>query len=600
MCGIIGYIGEKEVLPILIEGLKKLEYRGYDSAGISIISENKTKLIKAKGRIFELEEKLKNLSLHGCVGLGHTRWATHGEPNEINSHPHKDCSKKISIVHNGIIENYQSLKKLLIDEGHIILSETDSEILAHLIEKFYEGNLEEAVRKTIKIIEGAYGLCVIHEDCPDEIICARKSSPLVLGIGEGEMFVASDIPAIIKHTNKIIYLNDNEIVKLKKDSYSIKKINGEKMDPKIHDIKWTLEEIEKGNFKHFMLKEIFEQPKVLLNTLRGRIKDSKMLISLKFDFGKINKIVLIACGTSWHSALIGKYLIESITKIPVEVDYASEYRYRKPIINPDDLVVAISQSGETADTLAAIKLAKQKGAKTMGIVNVVGSSITREVDSGMYLHVGPEIGVASTKAFTSQVLALILFALYIKYKKQEILENSFVEEINTLFPKIEEVLENAEKIKKIALDYGDAKNFLYFGRGINFPVALEGALKLKEISYIHAEGYPAAEMKHGPIALIDENMPVVFIATNSHLDDKILSNLEEIRARKGKIIGLVSKGNSNLDYFFDRKIEVPIISEELSPIINVVALQLLAYYIADSKGLNIDKPRNLAKSVTVE
>ena len=600
MCGIIGYIGEKEALPILIDGLKKLEYRGYDSAGVSVISDGKIKTIKTKGRINELSEKLKHFRLNGKTGIAHTRWATHGEPNEINSHPHTDCSEKISIVHNGIIDNYSSLKEILRREGHNFKSETDSEVIAHLVEKFYNGNLEEAVLSAVKIIDGAYGLCVIHENHPDEIICIRKSSPLILGVGQDEMFVASDLTAVISHTNKIIYLNDNELVKLTKNNYKIKKLNGDSVDPKIHEIKWSIEEIEKGKFKHFMLKEIFEQPSVLLNTIRGRIGKGKVNLSINVDLNKIKKIILIACGTSWHSALIGKYLIEEISQIPVEVDYASEYRYRNPLINKTDLVVAISQSGETADTLAALRLAKEKGAKTISIVNVVGSSLSREVDSGIYLHVGPEVGVASTKAFTSQVLALILFSLYLRYKKGVPIDEKFLEEIKNISTAIKNVLDNSEKIKEIALKYKDSKNFLYFGRGINFPVALEGALKLKEISYIQAEGYPAAEMKHGPIALIDDEMPIVFIATKSHLSDKILSNIQEVKARRGRIIGILSEGDKSFDKFFNEKIEVPEVDEKLSPIVNSVVLQLLAYYIADAKGLSVDKPRNLAKSVTVE
>ena len=599
MCGIIGYIGKKEQIPLLINGLKKLEYRGYDSAGICVIDQHKLKTVKKKGRISELEnhEDLKNLS--GNIGIAHTRWATHGEPSELNSHPHLDCKNQIAIVHNGIIENYSSLKKLLINEGHFIKSDTDSEIIAHLIEKFYEEDLEKAVVKALNLIEGTFGLAIISAN-EDKIIAAKKGSPLIIGIGDGEMFVASDISAILEHTNKIIYLKDGEIALITKNSCSVKKLNGEFVDKKIHEIQWTIDQIEKGHFKHFMLKEIFEQPEVIENAIRGRIKENKIKLTLNIDFEKIQKIFLTACGTSWHSALIGKHLIEKIAKIPVEVDYASEFRYRDPLINENDLVIVISQSGETADTFAAIKEAKTKKAKTLGIVNVVGSTISREVDSGIYLHAGPEIGVASTKAFTSQIATLTLLALYIRQEKGLELDQRILEELKKIPEKINQVLENSNKIKEIAKKFENSNNFLYFGRGINFPVALEGALKLKEISYIHAEGYPAAEMKHGPIALIDKQMPVVFLATKSELSQKILSNIEEVKARGGRIIGIVNKDNFEISKFVDYLIEVPETIEELSPIINTIALQLLAYYIADLKKLDVDKPRNLAKSVTVE
>ena len=599
MCGIIGYVGEKPLGKVLLNGLRRLEYRGYDSAGIAYLEDNKLKVKKDSGRVDEVNSKLKLENIEGVLGVGHTRWSTHGEPNEINSHPHLDCNNSIAIAHNGIIENYYSLKNLLISEGHKIKSETDSEIIAHLIEKFYQGNLEEAVIKTLKLVEGAYGLAVISKDS-NEIIAARKGSPLVLGIGDNEMFIASDVPAILEHTNKIIYLKDNEIARIKKDNYQIKHLNGEFIDPKIHEIKWTIKNLEKGNFKHFMLKEIFEQPEVMKNTLRGRIKQGKIKLTLSSNFNLINRIILTACGTSWHSALIGKYLIEKIAQIQVDVDYASEFRYRNPLISEKDLVVAISQSGETADTLAALKEAKNKNAKTLGIVNVVGSTITREVDSGIYLHAGPETGVASTKAFTSQVVTLILLALHIRQEKGLPLDNLLLSELENLSEKIQQVLDSADKIKEIAEQFKDSKNFLYFGRGINFPVALEGALKLKEISYIHAEGYPAAEMKHGPIALIDKEMPVVFLATKSELSQKILSNIEEVRARGGRIIVITNKDNLEVKKFADYLIEVPETLEELSPVVNAVALQLLAYYIADLKDLDVDKPRNLAKSVTVE
>ena len=599
MCGIIGYIGEKPLGKVLLNGLRRLEYRGYDSVGIAYLKDNELKVKKDSGKVDEVNSKLKLENIKGLLGIGHTRWSTHGAPNEINSHPHSDCKNSISIVHNGIIENYSSLKNLLISEGHIIKSETDSEIIAHLIEKFYSGDLEQAVSKTLKLVEGTFGLAVISKN-HSEIIVARKGSPLIIGVGEGEMFVASDVPAALEHTNKIIYLKDNEIAKIQKDSYEIKNLNGGIVDSKVHEIKWTIENLEKGNFKHFMLKEIFEQPEVIKNTLRGRIKDGKIKLTLKTNFDLIKRIVLIACGTSWHSALIGKYIIEKIAHIPVEVDYASEFRYRDPLISEKDLIVVISQSGETADTLAALKEAKEKSAKTLGIVNVVGSTITREVESGIYLHAGPETGVASTKAFTSQVVALILLALHIRQEKKLELDKEMLEELEKLPEKINEILKNTDKIKEIARNFENAKNFLYFGRGINFPVALEGALKLKEISYIHAEGYPAAEMKHGPIALIDDQMPVVFLATKSKLSQKTLSNLEEVKARGGRVIGIINKDNLEIKKFLDYVLEVPETIEEFSPIINTISLQLLAYYIADLKGLDVDKPRNLAKSVTVE
>ncbi|MDP2628456.1 MAG: glutamine--fructose-6-phosphate transaminase (isomerizing) [Nanoarchaeota archaeon] len=598
MCGIIGYIGDKKIIPLLINGLKKLEYRGYDSAGICVRENQELRTIKSKGRISELESKKELNSLNPDLGIAHTRWATHGIPDEKNAHPHTDCKNQLAIVHNGIIENYSSLKKLLEKEGHEIKSETDSEIIAHLIEKFYKDDLEEALIKALKLTEGAYGLALISKN-EKKILAARKGSPLVIGVGEKEMFLASDVPAILEHTKKVIYLHDNEIATLTKEGYQVKHMNGEYVNKEIHEIKYSVENLEKGNFKHFMLKEIFEQPQAIGNTLRGRIKN-QLKLTLNLDLSSIKRIILTACGTSWHSALIGKHLIEKFTRIPAEVDYASEFRYRNPILTEDDLVVVISQSGETADTLAALREASARNAKTIGIVNVVGSTITREVNSGIYLHAGPETGVASTKAFTSQVLALLLLALYIRQEKGLALDKEILEEINLLPEKIQKTLEISDYVRTIAEKFKDSKNFLYFGRGINFPVALEGALKLKEISYIHAEGYPAAEMKHGPIALVDENMPCVFLATKSELSQKVLSNIEEVRARKGKIISVVNDRNSEYKNFSDFVIEVPETLEELSPIINSIPLQLLAYHIADLKGLDVDKPRNLAKSVTVE
>jgi glucosamine--fructose-6-phosphate aminotransferase (isomerizing) len=599
MCGIIGYVGDREIVPILVEGLRKLEYRGYDSAGICVLDSGVLKAVKKEGKISELEKEESLRWISGKAGIAHTRWATHGKPDEINAHPHFDCENKIAIVHNGIIENYQALKKILIKEGHTIKSETDSEIIAHLIEKFYEGDLEEAVTKALELIEGAYGLAVLSSK-EEKIIAAKKGSPLVIGIGDDEMFVASDVSPILGYTNKIIYLSDGEIAIIAKDRYLIKNLDGKKIDKEVHEIEGSIKEIEKGNFKHFMIKEIFEQPDVIESTIRGRIKGNRIKLNLDIDPKKIKRIILIACGTSWHSALIGKYIIEKYAGIPCEVDYASEFRYRNPLINEDDLVIAISQSGETADTIAALKEAKGKGAKALGIVNVVGSTISREVDSGIYLHAGPETGVASTKAFTSQVIALLMFSLFIRQEKGEEVDKVIFEEMGKLPGKIRKVLESSKKIREIAIMFKDKNNFLYFGRGINFPVALEGALKLKEISYIHAEGYPAAEMKHGPIALIDKNMPVVFLATKSPLSSKTLSNMEEVYARGGKIISIANEPTPEIQKFSEEMITVPETIEELSPIINVISLQLLAYHIADLKGLDVDKPRNLAKSVTVE
>lgn len=599
MCGIIGYIGQKKATPILMAGLTKLEYRGYDSAGICVLENQELKTIKKSGRIVELAKDKNIDNLSAVLGIAHTRWATHGEPNEKNAHPHLDCHNQIAIVHNGIIENYIALKQLLIKNGHQIKSDTDSEVIAHLIEEFYKGDLEEAVTQTLNLMEGAYGLAILHKN-EEKIVVARRGSPLVIGVGEGEMFVASDVSAILAHTKKVIYLSDGELAIIKKDSYKIKNLTGENINKEIHDIKWTVDQLTKQGYKHFMLKEIFEQPDVLINTLRGRIKDGQIKLSIEFDLAQVKRIIIVACGTSWHSALIGKYLLESIAGIKTEVDYASEFRYRQPIVTSDDLIIAISQSGETADTLAALKEAKQKGAKALGIVNVVGSTITREVDSGIYLHVGPEIGVASTKAFTSQVLALSLFALYLKQNQGVKIDKKILKELSSIPDKISQVLKQDQQIIELAKKFKDIKNFLYLGRGFNFPVALEGALKLKEISYIHAEGYPAAEVKHGPIALIDKNMPVVFIATKSTLSQKIISNMQEIKAREGIIIAVVNKGDKEIKNIADYIIEVPETLDEFSPAINVIPLQLLAYHIADLKHLDVDKPRNLAKSVTVE
>ncbi len=597
MCGIIGYLGKKPALPILLSGLKRLEYRGYDSAGVCLLEDKQLKTVKKEGPIAALEEKLSHLDVVSQTGIAHTRWATHGRPNEINAHPHYDCHGKIAIVHNGIIENYQALKTLLEKEGHKIISETDSEVIAHLIEKFYSDNLEEAVIETIKCLDGTFGLAVMSA-AENKIVVARRGSPLILGVGKDETFVASDASAILEYTQQVVYLQDNEIAIITPDGYSLKNIQGDILTSEVKEIKWSIDEIEKGGFKHFMLKEIFEQPKTIENTLRGRINNGEIKLSVNLDPKKIDKIIITACGTSWHSALIGKYLIEKIAGLPVEVDYASEFRYRNPIVKENDLLVVISQSGETADTLAALR--EVKNCETLGIINIVGSTISREVDSGIYLHAGPEIGVASTKAFTSQVTSLVLLALYFAKERTGKFDENLAAELASIPEKIQTILAKAEKIKEVSENFVGAKNFLYLGRGINFPVALEGALKLKEVSYIHAEGYPAAEMKHGPIALVDENMFVVFIVNHGPIFEKIISNMQEVRARGGKIIAITDVDDEMIKKLSDFIIMVPQVSEELSPLINIIPLQLISYYVADFNGLNVDKPRNLAKSVTVE
>lgn len=598
MCGIIGYLGNRNASSVLVEGLKKLEYRGYDSAGVAVF-DNEIKVVKTKGRVSELEEKLSHSFLNGNFGIGHTRWATHGVPNEINAHPHLDCKKQIALVYNGIIENYNSLKELLLKEGHNFVSETDTEVLSHLIEKFYFGNLEQAVASALKLIEGTFGMAVISK-FERKIVAARRGAPLLVGLNGNEKIIASDAIPVLPYTKKVIYLNDNELVVALENELIIKNLDGGEIEKKIEEIKMDVSQIEKKGFRHFMLKEIFEQPEAVENTLRGRIKEGRIKLTIDLDANLINRIIITACGTSWHSALVGKYFIENIAHIPVEVDYASEFRYRNPLLGQNDLVVVMSQSGETADTLAALREAKNKGAKTLGIINVVGSTISREVDSGIYLHAGPEIGVASTKAFTCQLTALLLLALDLREKMGLDFKNDIVSELLALPQKIKEALKDSESVKNIAEKFKDSRNFLYLGRGLNFPVALEGALKLKEISYIHAEGYPAAEMKHGPIALIDEDMPVLFIATKDHTYNKILGNMEEVRARGGKIISLINEDDEKINKLSDAVIKVPKCHEFLMPIINTIPLQVLAYYVADLKGINVDKPRNLAKSVTVE
>jgi glucosamine--fructose-6-phosphate aminotransferase (isomerizing) len=612
MCGIVGYIGTREAFPILLKGLKRLEYRGYDSAGIALLNGDLT-VYKKAGKVSELEKVTNGQQLTATIGIGHTRWATHGEPNDRNAHPHLSQSKNLAIIHNGIIENYSSIKKELQKRGYEFHSDTDTEVLVNLIEevkKQENATLEDAVRIALNEVVGAYAIVVMEKNDPDHLVAARKGSPLVLGIGEGEFYIASDASPIIEYTNNVVYLDDQEYACVKRDgSFVIKTLGNVEKSPAIQKLELSLEAIEKGGFEHFMLKEIYEQPKVLADSMRGRMSASQGWIKLgglneyKTRIDNANRFIISACGTSWHSGLIGEYLIEDLARVPVEVEYASEFRYRNPIIRESDVVLAISQSGETADTLASLELAKERQALIYGICNVIGSSIARISHAGSYTHAGPEIGVASTKAFSTQITILTLIALQIAQSKGTIAESKLRQilvEMENIPSKIKEVLELDEQIKEIAAIYKDAQNFLYLGRGYNFPVALEGALKLKEISYIHAEGYPAAEMKHGPIALIDENMPVVFLATNQSAYEKIVSNVQEVKARKGRIIAVVNKGDTQIRELADHVIEVPETEEVLSPLVTIVPLQLLAYHIAIMRGCNVDQPRNLAKSVTVE
>ncbi|MBP7735833.1 MAG: glutamine--fructose-6-phosphate transaminase (isomerizing) [Spirochaetes bacterium] len=613
MCGIVGYIGNKSAADIVINGLKRLEYRGYDSAGIALVDDDLF-VHKKNGKISNLEQSLGNGD-HGDIsryhtGIGHTRWATHGVPSDLNAHPHMDCHNEIAVVHNGIIENFSAIKKMLTEKGHIIKSDTDTEVIAHLIEYHYEqnGDLLDAVMKAIANLEGTYGLCIVSKREPGRIIAARNGSPLILGSGDGEMIVASDASAIIEHTNRVIYLEDREILDLTKDSFKTYDLNLKNIDKKIVDIDWDIKAIEKMGFDHFMLKEIFEQPETIHNAYRGRAVSDTCTIRLdglrltEAELNGIQRVIFIACGTSWHAGLIGEYLIEEYARIPVEVEYASEFRYRKPILKQGDLVIVISQSGETADTLAALREAKSKGIKVLGITNVVGSTIARESDGGIYIHAGPEIGVASTKAFTSQVTVLAMLALMLAHRKDMTTDELCIciDELQEIPDLVTKVLEASDYIRSIAETFKDNKNFLYLGRGVNFPVALEGALKLKEISYIHAEGYPAAEMKHGPIALIDENMPVVFIAPRDIIYDKIVSNMEEVKARGGKIIAIATEGDESIRRYSDHIIYIPEVRKIFSPLLTVIPLQLLAYHVAVLRGCDVDQPRNLAKSVTVE
>jgi glucosamine--fructose-6-phosphate aminotransferase (isomerizing) len=612
MCGIVGYIGHKEAFPILIKGLKRLEYRGYDSAGIALLNEGLT-VYKKAGKVSELEKVTDGLDLKANIGIGHTRWATHGEPNDRNAHPHISQSGELAIIHNGIIENYATIKEELTKRGYIFHSDTDTEVLINLIEEVQKEentSLAEAVRIALNEVVGAYAIVILNKNNPEQLIAARKGSPLVLGIGENEFYIASDASPIIEYTKNVVYLDDQEIVVVNQGGdYIIRTLGNVEKSHAIQKLEMSLEMIEKGGFEHFMLKEIYEQPTVIADSLRGRMNAQQGWIKLGGLSEYINRInkaerfLITACGTSYHSGLIGEYLIEDLARVPVEVEYASEFRYRNPIINENDVVIAISQSGETADTLAAIDLAKERRALIYGICNVIGSSIARKADAGSYTHAGPEIGVASTKAFSTQITILTLIALQIAMEKGTVATSkirAILYELENIPRKIDEVLKLDNSIRELAMIYKDATNFLYLGRGYNFPVALEGALKLKEISYIHAEGYPAAEMKHGPIALIDEEMPVVFLATNQSAYEKIVSNIQEVKARKGRIIAIVNKGDKQIKALADHVIEVPETEEILSPLITIVPLQLLAYHIAILRGCNVDQPRNLAKSVTVE
>jgi len=608
MCGIVGYVGERKASGFLIEGLKRLEYRGYDSAGIAMSNGHGLETRKAKGKISMLENVVNLNPIHGSVGIAHTRWATHGQPNETNAHPHTDCTNTIAVVHNGIIENFSALRKMLQMQGHVFKSETDTEVLAHLIEAAFDGKLEDAVIDALNLVQGTYGIAVICSRDPDKIVCARQGSPLLIGLGQGEFYVASDVAAILQHTRQVVYLDDGEMGVLTGKGYEVLDLNARRISKGVSRIDWSLDEIEKGGFDHFMLKEIFEQPQTIENTMRGRLVAEEGFSKLgglnltKEELLSIDQVTITACGTSWHSALIGGMYIEELARIRTDVEYASEFRYRNPIVTDKTLCVVVSQSGETADTLAAMREAKRRGAKTLGLVNVVGSTIAREDDGGIYLHAGPEIGVASTKAFTSQVIALALLTLKLaRLRNMSVVQGREVATaMQTLPRQIQTILDHAADIEQIAERFKDATNFLYLGRGYNFPVALEGALKLKEISYIHAEGYPAAEMKHGPIALIDSEMPVVFVAPHDSVFEKVVSNIQEVKARGGRVICITSQDEPVLDGLIDFEIRVPQTIDMLYPILTVIPLQLLAYYIAVKRGLNVDQPRNLAKSVTVE
>lgn len=613
MCGIVGYVGSRDAYPILIKGLKRLEYRGYDSAGIAVLKEDGIKIFKKKGKVSELESFVKGKNTDSHIGIGHTRWATHGAPNDENAHPHFDHSGELALIHNGIIENYASLKKELINRGHKFISETDTEVLVHLIEDVYKNEnveLDDAVRIALNEVVGAYAIVVLSQKNPDTLIVAKKGSPMVVGVGKNEFYVASDASPIIEYTKNVVYLEDEEVAVLRPgEEMKLTTIKNKVLTPYIQELEMHLEEIEKGGYDHFMMKEIHEQPQSIKNSMLGRLSIDEGRITLggieeySKMFTKAERIIFVACGTSWHAGLVGEYMFEDIARIPVEVEYASEFRYRNPIISDKDIVIAISQSGETADTLAALEIAKKKGAMIYGVCNVVGSSIARATDAGSYTHAGPEIGVASTKAFTAQITILAMMAISLGYKRGVIPESRYkilMLELEGIPKKVAKVLEVNSLVEKISEEFKNAHNFLYLGRGYNFPVALEGALKLKEISYIHAEGYPAAEMKHGPIALIDENMPVVVIATKRGNYEKVVSNVQEVKARNGRIIAIVTEGDVAVKEMADYVIEIPETEEMLVPFLSVVPLQLLSYHIALMRGCNVDQPRNLAKSVTVE
>ncbi len=612
MCGIVAYVGHRQAYPLLIKGLKRLEYRGYDSAGVALLNADGLKVFKKKGKVAELENELKAREPLATIGMGHTRWATHGEPNDKNAHPHYSSNSKLAIIHNGIIENFATIKKNLQKKGYEFRSDTDSEVLIQFIEDIQKetgATLEETVRLALHEVVGAYAIVIMTEDDPTQLIAARKGSPLVIGIGEEEFFFASDATPIIEYTKEVVYLDDLQIAVVRNGELTLQNLDKTTQIPYIQKVEMELEAIEKGGYEHFMLKEIFEQPRSIADSMRGRLNAEDALLELGGLRGYMDKladakrIVIVGCGTSWHAGLVAEYIFEELARIPVEVEYASEFRYRNPIIKEKDIVIAISQSGETADTLAALELAKSKGATILGVCNVVGSSIARITHAGAYTHAGPEIGVASTKAFTAQVTVLTLMAIAVAKKRKTISEDLYRQlliEIDTIPAKVERVLKASEKIKEIAYIFTYARNFIYLGRGLNFPVALEGALKLKEISYIHAEGYPAAEMKHGPIALIDEDMPVVVVATKDSSYDKVVSNIQEVKARKGRVIAVVTEGEKQLHELVDFVIEIPKTHEILVPLLSSIPLQLLAYYIAVMRGRNVDQPRNLAKSVTVE
>jgi len=608
MCGIVGYVGPRQAAGLLLEGLRRLEYRGYDSSGIAVVNGAGLTVMKQAGKLSALEKQLEGAMPKGSLGIGHTRWATHGAPTTPNAHPHTDQTGRIALIHNGIIENSGAIRRALEQRGHTFKSETDTEVLAHLVGECYNGNIEEAVAQALREVDGAYGIAVICSEEPDVLVAARKGSPLLVGVGENEWFVASDASAILAHTRSVVYLDDGEMVVLNRKGYHVRDLAATRIEKPVNRIEWDIATIERGGFSHFMLKEIFEQPDTVRNTMRGHLLEEEgtsRVSGLNLtddDIKRINRIVITACGTSWHAGLIGEYMLEELARIPVEVEYASEFRYRNPVVDDHTLVIGISQSGETADTLAAIREAKRRGARTVGVVNVVGSTIAREVDGGIYLHAGPEVGVASTKAFSSQVIALSLITLrFARLRNLSILQGrQIIQALRALPEQVQQILDRADEVEALAERFWRTNNALYLGRGVNFPVALEGALKLKEISYIHAEGYPAAEMKHGPIALIDENMPVVFIAPRDAVHGKIISNVEEVRARGGHVIAIKNDGDDQISRLATATFTIPETIDLLTPILAIVPLQLFSYYVALRRGCNVDQPRNLAKSVTVE